>query len=202
MAAGGEEVDGARLVAMLRSAVEGIMARGQAELGDKTLLDALVPMTDRIEAELAAGADSAAVVAAAAATADQAAEATIPMLARRGRAAYTGERSRGSVDAGAKAEGRAAERRDGATAERECSKCVRPCGVPVGRDHGPHLLAGHRRWLVVLLCCRAHRLLERPFVRRPAVPPFRRHLASGAKSASDLRSLARARKSCAFDVPE
>jgi dihydroxyacetone kinase-like protein len=104
MAAGSEaEVDGARLVAMLRSAVEGIMARGQAELGDKTLLDALVPMTDRIEAELAAGADSAAVVAAAAATADQAAEATIPMLARRGRAAYTGERSRGSVDAGAKA---------------------------------------------------------------------------------------------------
>jgi len=103
MAAGSEEVDGARLVAMLRSAVEGIMARGQAELGDKTLLDALVPMTDRIEAELAAGADSAAVVAAAAETAEQAAEATIPMVARRGRAAYTGERSRGSVDAGARA---------------------------------------------------------------------------------------------------
>lgn len=103
MTAGSEEIDGARLVAMLRSAVEGIMARGQAELGDKTLLDALVPMTDRIEAELAAGADSVVVVAAAATTAAEAAEATIPMVAKRGRAAYTGERSRGSVDAGAKA---------------------------------------------------------------------------------------------------
>lgn len=103
MTAGAEEIDGATLVAMLRSAVEGIMARGQAELGDKTLLDVLVPVTDSIEAELAAGADSAAVAAAAATTADEAAEATIPMVAKRGRAAYTGERSRGSIDAGAKA---------------------------------------------------------------------------------------------------
>lgn len=103
MTAGSEEIDGATVVAMLRSAVEGIMARGQAELGDKTLLDVLVPMTDRIEAELEVGADSAAVVAAAAAVADEAAEATTPMVAKRGRAAYTGERSRGSIDAGARA---------------------------------------------------------------------------------------------------
>lgn len=103
MTAGTDEIDGPTVVAMLRSAVEGIMARGQAELGDKTLLDVLVPMTDRIETELAAGADSAAVVAAAADAADEAAEATIPLVARRGRAAYTGERSRGSIDAGGKA---------------------------------------------------------------------------------------------------
>lgn len=103
MTAGSEEIDCATVVAMLRSAVEGIKARGQAELGDKTLLDALVPMTDRVEAELAAGADSGAVVAAAASAADEAAEATIPLVAKRGRAAYTGERSRRSVDAGAKA---------------------------------------------------------------------------------------------------
>lgn len=103
MTAGSEEIDGATLVAMLRSAVEGIQARGQAELGDKTLIDALVPMTDTIEQELATGAEPAQVAAAAAEAAGQAAEATVDMVAKRGRAAYTGERSRGSVDAGAKA---------------------------------------------------------------------------------------------------
>jgi len=40
---------------MLRAAVEGIQARGGASLGDKTLLDALVPAIDRLEADLAAG---------------------------------------------------------------------------------------------------------------------------------------------------
>ena len=97
------EVDGAQVVAMLRAAAEGNKARGQSDVGDKTLLDALVPLTDRVEAELAAGADAGAVLAAAAETARQSAEATSDMLAKRGRASYTGERSRGSVDAGAMA---------------------------------------------------------------------------------------------------
>jgi dihydroxyacetone kinase phosphoprotein-dependent L subunit len=96
-------LDGPTVVAMLRSAIAGIMARGSAELGDKTLLDALVPMTDAIEAALADGASSAEVVERAAVAARSAADATIDMVARRGRAAYTGERSRGSVDAGATA---------------------------------------------------------------------------------------------------
>ena len=48
---------------MLRASIAGIMARGNAELGDKTLLDALAPMTDSIEAALAAGEDSDAIVA-------------------------------------------------------------------------------------------------------------------------------------------
>ena len=86
---------------MLRASIAGIMARGNAELGDKTLLDALSPMTDAIEASLAAGKDSDAVVAAAAASAREAADATTPMIAKRGKAAYTGERSIGSPDAGA-----------------------------------------------------------------------------------------------------
>ena len=89
------------LVAMLRAAVDGIKARGKSDVGDKTLLDTLVPMTDRIEQELQAGASTADVVAAAAATARESAEAPVDMVARRGRASYTGERSRGSVDAGA-----------------------------------------------------------------------------------------------------
>lgn len=51
---------------MLRAAIEGIKARGQSDVGDKTLLDALVPMTDRIEAELVSGADAGKVLQAAA----------------------------------------------------------------------------------------------------------------------------------------
>ncbi|HSK28255.1 MAG TPA: dihydroxyacetone kinase subunit DhaL [Jiangellales bacterium] len=98
-----DRLSGEQVVAMLRAATDGIKARGQAELGDKTLLDALVPMTDRIEQELAAGAEPGAVLAAAAATAKEAAESTVDMVAKRGRASYTGERSRGSVDAGAMA---------------------------------------------------------------------------------------------------
>lgn len=95
------ELSGQDVVAMLRAAIDGIKARGQSDVGDKTLLDVLVPMTDRIEAELASGTGSAQVMAAAAETARQSAEATIDMVAKRGRASYTGERSRGSVDAGA-----------------------------------------------------------------------------------------------------
>ena len=98
---GTQEVTGADVVAMLRAAVEGIKARGGADLGEKTLLDALVPMTDTIEQRLAAGDDAEAVAKAAAVTARQAAEATRPMQARRGRASYTGERSIGSLDPGA-----------------------------------------------------------------------------------------------------
>ena len=94
-------LDGADVVAMLRAAVAGIMARGGAELGDKTLLDALVPMTDSIEESLAAGASSDEIVDRAAVVTRSAADATAELVAKRGRAAYTGERSRGSVDAGA-----------------------------------------------------------------------------------------------------
>jgi dihydroxyacetone kinase/dihydroxyacetone kinase-like protein len=97
------ELTGEQVVAMLRAAIEGIKTRGQSDVGDKTLLDALVPFTDRLEEELRSGTDSAAALASAAETARQAAEAAAEMVAKRGRAAYTGERSRGSVDAGAMA---------------------------------------------------------------------------------------------------
>jgi dihydroxyacetone kinase-like protein len=88
-------------VAALRAAIEGIKARGNADVGDKTLLDALIPATDRLEQEFAGGTDTAGALAAAAATARESAEATNGMLAQRGRASYTGERSRESPDAGA-----------------------------------------------------------------------------------------------------
>lgn len=98
-----DALDGNQVVAMLRAASAGIKARGDSDVGDKTLLDALVPMTDRIEQELRAGAEGTVALAAAAAAAREAAEATREMVAKRGRASYTGERSRGSVDAGAMA---------------------------------------------------------------------------------------------------
>ncbi|HQY98763.1 MAG TPA: dihydroxyacetone kinase subunit DhaL [Propionicimonas sp.] len=100
---GKPEVEGTDVVRGLRAAIDGIKARGQAELGEKTLLDALVPATDTLEAEIAAGSSPADAVAAMARTARDSAEATKSMQAMRGRAAYTGERSIGSVDAGAMA---------------------------------------------------------------------------------------------------
>jgi len=98
---GAEAIGGAELVAGLRAAIEGIKQRGQSDVGDKTLLDALVPATDVMEERLAAGDPLPAALARAAETARASAEATTSMLAKRGRASYTGERSIGSPDAGA-----------------------------------------------------------------------------------------------------
>ena len=89
------------VVAALRASIEGIKQRGNSDLGDKTLLDSLIPAVDTLEQELSAGKPAAEAIAAAAATAREAAEATKTMLAKRGRASYTGERSQNSVDAGA-----------------------------------------------------------------------------------------------------
>ncbi|MBK8446996.1 MAG: dihydroxyacetone kinase subunit L [Micropruina sp.] len=100
---GKPEFTAADVVAGLRASVAGIQARGKAELGDKTLLDALVPAIDTLEQQAQAGAAPAEIVAAMAETARRAADATASLQARRGRASYTGERSIGSVDAGAMA---------------------------------------------------------------------------------------------------
>jgi dihydroxyacetone kinase-like protein len=107
--AGDQELTPDLVIAMLRAAIEGVMARGGASLGDKTLLDALSPATDSLEASFKDPATAqdhgVAAVQQAADVAVKAAEDTMGMLAMRGRAAYTGERSRDSVDAGATAIG-------------------------------------------------------------------------------------------------
>jgi phosphoenolpyruvate---glycerone phosphotransferase subunit DhaL len=90
-----------QVVAMLRASIEGIKTRGRSDVGDKTLLDALVPAVDTIEKHAADGDSVASTVRAAAVTAREQAEATRQMQAMRGRASYTGERSIGSLDAGA-----------------------------------------------------------------------------------------------------
>jgi len=97
------------IIALLRAAIGGIKQRGESDLGDKTLLDALVPAVDSLEASFADPSTAAdhgvAALQHAADVAVKAAEDTAPMIAKRGRAAYTGERSIGSVDAGATAVG-------------------------------------------------------------------------------------------------
>jgi dihydroxyacetone kinase-like protein len=107
--AGDQDLTPDLVIAMLRAAIEGVMARGGASLGDKTLLDALSPATDSLEASFKDPATAqdhgVAAVQQAADVAVKAAEDTMGMLAMRGRAAYTGERSRDSVDAGATAIG-------------------------------------------------------------------------------------------------
>jgi phosphoenolpyruvate---glycerone phosphotransferase subunit DhaL len=102
-AAEGQEIDGAVTVAMLRAAVEGIQKRGGAELGDKTLIAAIVPATDALEKAVGSGTTGPEGARTFAQAARQAAEETSELQARRGRASYTGERSKGSPDAGAMA---------------------------------------------------------------------------------------------------
>jgi len=98
---GKTEVTSEDAVAMLRASIEGIKQRGNSDLGDKTLLDALVPAVDELESAIGAGDDGATCISRAAVVAREQAEATRPMIAKRGRAAYTGERSIGTLDAGA-----------------------------------------------------------------------------------------------------
>jgi len=100
-ATGKTELSAEDTIAMLRAAIEGIKQRGQSDLGDKTLLDALVPAVDTLEQSLAEGSDGKDSLTQAAATARERAEATTEMIAKKGRAAYTGERSIGTLDAGA-----------------------------------------------------------------------------------------------------
>ena len=95
------ELDSAGLAAALRAGLGGIVARGKAELGDKTMFDAMSPAVDAFDAEIAAGADLAASAAGAAAAAAAGRDATEPLVARKGRASYLGDRSAGHLDPGA-----------------------------------------------------------------------------------------------------
>lgn len=101
--AGGDTsaLDGTALVAALRAGAAGVQQRGHAELGDKTLLDALVPAIEALDAAVATGAPLTEAASTAAIAANVARDATAELVARRGRASYLGDRSRGSIDPGA-----------------------------------------------------------------------------------------------------
>ena len=87
------------VVAALRAALEGLVSRGKAEVGDKTMVDAWSPAVDAAGA--AAGDGIAAMLAAAAEAAEEGMRSTTPLVARKGRASYLGERSAGHQDPGA-----------------------------------------------------------------------------------------------------
>ncbi|MBB5925682.1 dihydroxyacetone kinase subunit DhaL [Streptomyces echinatus] len=85
------EVDQEQLAAALREGVDGVMKLGGAAPGDKTMIDALVPAVDALASGFAAARTAA----------EEGAEATTPLQARKGRASYLGERSIGHQDPGA-----------------------------------------------------------------------------------------------------
>jgi len=87
--------------AALGAAVAGVQRRGRAEPGDKTMVDALVPAREALDAAAAGGASLGEALRAAADAADRGAQETIPLVARKGRASYLGERSAGHLDPGA-----------------------------------------------------------------------------------------------------
>ena len=95
------ELDSEALVAFLTAARDGVVLRGKAEAGDKTMVDAWTPAVEAAAAAQADGGDAAAVLAAAAGAAEQGAAATEPLVARKGRASYLGERAVGHRDPGA-----------------------------------------------------------------------------------------------------
>ena len=87
------------VVTALRAALEGLVARGKAEVGDKTMVDAWTPAVDAAAGAATDG--TAALLAAAADAAEDGMRATVPLVARKGRASYLGERSVGHQDPGA-----------------------------------------------------------------------------------------------------
>jgi phosphoenolpyruvate---glycerone phosphotransferase subunit DhaL len=87
--------------AALTAAVEGVQMRGKAEPGDKTMVDALIPAKDSFSAALAEGASFEEALRRSAEAAEAGMEATTPLVAKKGRASYLGERSAGHQDPGA-----------------------------------------------------------------------------------------------------
>ncbi len=85
----------------LERGLQGVVNLGKAELGDKTMVDALTPARDALKGALEEGASFGEALRRAAAAAEEGMKATIPMVARKGRASYLGERSAGHQDPGA-----------------------------------------------------------------------------------------------------
>ena len=95
------DLDSDGVVAVIAGALEGIVARGKATTGEKTMVDAWTPALAAAQEAAASGAGPAGTFRAAANAAQAGAEATIPMQATKGRASYLGERSIGHQDPGA-----------------------------------------------------------------------------------------------------
>ena len=100
-AAGKPELSGEDWAAALAAGVAGVQRRGKAELGDKTMIDALVPAVEALRSSLAGGATAGEALHRSTEAARDGMTATIPLVARKGRASYLGERSANHQDPGA-----------------------------------------------------------------------------------------------------
>ena len=89
------------IVSLLQAGLDGVLQRGKAQLGDKTMVDVLSPTVDALAQAVGEGKNTLAAMQQAVVVAEQAMKDTIPMLARKGRASYLGERSVGHQDPGA-----------------------------------------------------------------------------------------------------
>ena len=96
-----QELAGDELLKMLRAGVEGVLQRGRAVLGDKTMYDALSPALEALGSSVGNGDEVVLALGEAVRAAEAGMQATIPMQARKGRASYLGERSIGHQDPGA-----------------------------------------------------------------------------------------------------
>lgn len=99
--AGKSELEAADVAALFKAGVEGMQQRGKAEVGDKTMMDALIPAADAMRSAADAGGSLADVLDRGVAAAEAGAQATTNMQARKGRGSYLGERSVGHPDPGA-----------------------------------------------------------------------------------------------------
>ncbi|WP_426005259.1 dihydroxyacetone kinase subunit DhaL [Paenarthrobacter sp. NyZ202] len=95
------DIDAAAMAAALAAARDGVVARGKAEPGDKTMVDAWTPAVEAAATTVENGGDVVSVLEKAAEAAEAGAAATDPLVARKGRASYLGERSAGHRDPGA-----------------------------------------------------------------------------------------------------
>jgi dihydroxyacetone kinase-like protein len=99
--AGKSDLEPEDWAAALDAAVKGVQLRGKAEPGDKTMVDALIPARDAFSAALAEGASFEEALSRSAQAAEEGMLATTPLVAKKGRASYLGERSAGHQDPGA-----------------------------------------------------------------------------------------------------
>jgi len=99
--AGKLEIDGQDILQALEAALKGVIMRGKASKGDKTMIDAIDPAIEAMKKALSNGSDVVNALEEAASAAEQGMKETIPMLAKKGRASYLGERSIGHQDPGA-----------------------------------------------------------------------------------------------------
>lgn len=98
---GKQELTGEDMAALLQAGVDGVVQRGKANLGDKTMVDALSPAVDAFKQTISKGNSTVEAMQQAVAAAEEGMKKTIPLVAKKGRASYLGKRSAGHQDPGA-----------------------------------------------------------------------------------------------------